>query len=66
MNKLIDKKLYFYATHGGGGAEQCFSKLEKLLEGNSIVGKMDFVEPIKKQGNELEKKINDFCALIKK
>lgn len=64
-NHLKNKELYFFATHGGGGADNCFVKLEKLLEGNTLVKTIDFVEPLKNQGNDLDKKIAEFSKLIK-
>lgn len=45
--KICGKRIALFASHGGGGAEKCFSKLKKALPGNEFVSEIDFVEPKK-------------------
>lgn len=49
--KFTDKKVGIFVCSGGGGVEKCYSKMKKALSGNSFIGEIDFVEPLK-QGKE--------------
>ncbi len=44
---LKDKKIALFCCHGGGKGK-IFDKMKKALEGNDILGEIDFIEPIKK------------------
>lgn len=43
------KQIALFASHGGGGAEKCFTKLKESLPGNTFIGEIAFVEPKKNQ-----------------
>lgn len=45
--KIYGKRVALFASHGGGGAEKCFSKLKKALPENEFISEIDFVEPKK-------------------
>lgn len=41
------KKLAFFSCHAGGGANKCFTKLQELLPDNTLLGTIDFTDPLK-------------------
>ncbi|MBE5993075.1 MAG: flavodoxin [Paenibacillaceae bacterium] len=45
--KIINKKIAIFASHGGGGAAKCFTKLKEALPENKFLGEIAFVEPKK-------------------
>jgi flavodoxin len=45
--KIQGKRIALFASHAGGGAQKCFTKLKKELSGNEFIGEIDFVEPKK-------------------
>lgn len=51
-NEINQKKVAFFACHGGGGAKKCFDKLEDSLKGNTVLGSIDFAD----SNNEIEKR----------
>jgi hypothetical protein len=46
-----------FACHGGGGAAKCFEKLKKALPGNEFLSVIDFVEPLRKPDENINKAI---------
>lgn len=48
QSKISGKRIALFASHGGGGAEKCFTRLKKVLPGNEFFGEIDFVEPKRK------------------
>lgn len=63
-NEIKQKKICFFACHGGGGAKKCFKKLEGVLAGNIILGTIDFIDS---NDDEKEKrdKVKSWLASIK-
>jgi flavodoxin len=51
------KKIGMFACHGGGGAAKCFEKLKKSLPGNEFLSVIDFVEPLRKPDENINKAI---------
>ncbi|MSS08080.1 flavodoxin [Clostridium sp. WB02_MRS01] len=45
--KIQGKRIALFASHAGGGAQKCFTKLKKELSGNEFIGEIDFAEPKK-------------------
>lgn len=41
------KRIGLFASHGGGGAEKCFTKLKKAIPDNEFIGEIAFVDPKK-------------------
>ncbi|MBW5459256.1 MULTISPECIES: flavodoxin family protein [Clostridium] len=62
-NKIKEKNVAFFACHGGGGAKKCFDKLEQVLNDNTILGTIDFVD----SQDEIEKreKVKQWLSSIK-
>ncbi len=56
--KINGKKIILIATHAGGGAEKCFTKMKELLKENTILDTIDFKNPAKSQDNIQEEKLN--------
>lgn len=50
--EISQKKVVFFACHGGGGAKKCFDKLEVVLKDNTMLGSIDFVD----SNDEIEKR----------
>lgn len=55
QNKIMGKRIAFFASHGGGGADKCIAKLKEALSENEFIGEIDFVDP-KKNPKESSKK----------
>lgn len=58
--KIENKNIILFACHAGGGADKCFDKFKKNLNGNVILGTIDFKEPNKADVNEVQKRVEDF------
>jgi len=50
--KIENKKIALFACHGGGGGEKFYTKFKSKLPNNDYIGKIDFLEPIKKETAE--------------
>ncbi|SES91453.1 flavodoxin family protein [Anaerobranca gottschalkii] len=49
--KIVGKKIALFSCHGGQNAKT-FEKMEKALQGNEIIARQDFFEPLRdKEGN---------------
>ncbi|MDR2024314.1 MAG: NAD(P)H-dependent oxidoreductase [Hungatella sp.] len=55
--KIQGKRIALFASHGGGGAQKCFTKLKKELSGNEFLSEIDFVEPKKSLEENLSKAV---------
>jgi len=55
--KIQGKRIALFASHAGGGAQKCFTKLKKELSGNEFIGEIDFVEPKKSLEENLSKAV---------
>lgn len=62
-NKIKEKKVAFFACHGGGGAKKCFNKLEDILKENIILGNIEFSE--KEEKNQHKIKVQTWLKDIK-
>lgn len=62
-NEIKEKKVAFFACHGGGGAKKCFDKLEVVLKDNTIIGTIDFSDS---EDDEKQKrvKVNEWLKNI--
>lgn len=47
QNKIHGKRIAFFASHGGGGAQKCFAKLKEALPGNKFIDEIALVDPKK-------------------
>lgn len=52
------KRIALFASHAGGGAQKCFTKLKKELSDNEFIGEIDFVEPKKSLEENLLKAVS--------
>lgn len=55
------KKVGVFLCSGGGGVEKCCSNIKKALPGNSFIGEIDFVEPLKRGREEAFKASVQWC-----
>lgn len=55
--KIQGKRIALFASHAGGGAQKCFTKLKKELSGNDIICEIDFVEPKKNREENSSKAV---------
>jgi flavodoxin len=63
--RLKGKKIALFVCHRGGKG-RAGEKLRALLEGNTIVGEVDFINPRKLMENgELERRISDWVKTLK-
>jgi flavodoxin len=60
---LTDKKVALFCCHGGGRGKT-FEKMEAQLPGNKIVGKIDFVQPLKFHKKDQEEKAQKWAKEI--
>jgi flavodoxin len=58
QNKIQGKRIALFASHAGGGAQKCFTKLKKELSGNEFLCEIDFVEPKKSLEENLSKAVS--------
>lgn len=65
-NDLSKKKIALYACSASGNAEKCFGKLKEELKDCNIIASLSLIEPKKKQSEENDKKIKEFCNKIEK
>ena len=61
--KPSGKKIALFCCHGGG-MRDALKKLKAHLSGNTIVSEIDFVYPLKNQGDELKQKINGWAKTL--
>lgn len=57
-HKFIEKDIYLFACHLGGGADKCFTKMREKLVGNRIKETVDFVD-VEKNKSEIAWKIKN-------
>lgn len=62
---LKDKHFSIYTGFLGGGAEEAAQKMAEYLEIEKFENHLTLVDPIKKPKDDNDKKIEDFCKLIK-
>ncbi|MHC4873763.1 MAG: flavodoxin family protein [Planctomycetota bacterium] len=62
-NKISDKKVALFCCHGGGKGN-IFSKMKAELEGNEILGEIDFLDPLKRDTEENVKKAKEWAEGI--
>lgn len=55
--QIKDKKIAFFACHGGGGAENCLNALEKKLSDNIVIGKIDLKNPSQQDINAINHQV---------
>jgi flavodoxin len=63
-NEIKNKKVAFFACHGGGGADKCFAKLKEHLPQNEGMQVVDFFDPTKGKDIDFEAKVKNFCEKI--
>lgn len=61
--ELKDKKIALFCCHGGGKG-RVFKKMRDELTGNSILGEIDFVEPLKKGVDSSTSRIRNWARDI--
>lgn len=55
-NEIKNKKIVLFCCSGGGKGKT-FEQLKEKLKGNEILGEFDFIEPLSKNKNEVNKEI---------
>ena len=65
-NPCKDKKVFLFASHSGGGAEKCFTKLKARIDGSSVLGTADFIETARDMEGKNAAKMSAFCDAILK
>lgn len=65
MNQLEGKKIFLFATHKGGGAGKCFTKMKERLEKSQIIAETDFPNVNKTSAKDLDEKIRDMTFLCR-
>ena len=63
QTKITGKKTGLFCTHGGG-VRNALEKFETLLPGNTIAGKIDFVNPSQADKAGLKQKIDDWVKTL--
>jgi flavodoxin len=63
QTRISDKQVALFCCHKGG-RKNALEKLEKLLPHNAIVGKIDFIEPLKQDQQILTEKITAWLKQI--
>jgi flavodoxin len=58
------KNIILVASHSGGGAEKCFTKMKEHLEGNAIKETFQFINPLLLQDESTDEKIKQIRQLI--
>lgn len=61
--KLKDKKVALFCCHGGG-PRNFFEKFEEAVEGNTILGKVEFKDPIRNAKERDVQMAKDWAKLI--
>jgi len=64
-NIISGKDIYLFACSGGGPVDKCFDKIKNILKDNQIVDTINFVDPLKKENENMDEKIKGFCEKIK-
>jgi flavodoxin len=64
-NTIVNKNIFLFGCHSGGGAEKCFVKLKDILKDNKLKRTADFNDPIEKDVQEVMNKVHSFCEAIK-
>ena len=62
--RFQDKKVFLFACHSGGGAQKCFEKIKKRVNGNTVIDTVDFVDPFKTVNGDTDEKIECFCSTV--
>ncbi|AAK81347.1 flavodoxin [Clostridium acetobutylicum] len=60
--QMKNKRIAFFACHGGGGAKKCFEKLEEALKGNTFIGEIEFKDPTENEREKVTKEIKDWIT----
>ena len=63
--KFTGKKIALFLTSAGPDVEKCFAKLKKALGENDFVGEIDFIEPLKKDKEEVVKTAEQWAEGLK-
>ena len=64
-HKFTGKKVALFLCSAGPDVEKCLVKLRKALEGNEIVGDIDFMNPIKKDKEKMTSKAIAWAESLK-
>ena len=50
---MTGKNIALFVCSAGGEVEKCYSRLKKSLQGNRFIGEIDFIDPLKKEKDEV-------------
>lgn len=64
-NKLINKKVAFFACCSGGSTEKCFQQFEKGITDSTVLSTLKLIDPFKNNKAEDDESINNFCEQVK-
>jgi len=59
------KKVALFLCSGGDDVAKCVANLKNVLSGNSFVGEMDFIEPLKHDRDDVSQKATDWARSLK-
>ena len=62
---LRDRALAAYICCSGGATDKGFGRIEALLGGAALKGKLALVDPKEKPDGDIEKKLDAFCRALK-
>jgi flavodoxin len=62
-NNIAGKKIALFCCHGGGMGS-ALGKLKTLLNGNTIIGEIDFKRPARMDRAEVKRKISEWTNLM--
>lgn len=54
-NKIINKNIYLFACHDGGGADKFYKKIKEVIPNNNFVSQIDFIGALKNKGESISK-----------
>jgi hypothetical protein len=63
-NKISKKKIAIFTSCDGGSPNGAYSKMEKLLMDNRIIGKINFVNPGPQDNANIRKRVKDWINSI--
>ncbi|MFW2488642.1 flavodoxin family protein [Clostridium chromiireducens] len=63
-NRISKKKIAFFTSCDGGSPNRAYSKMEKLLVDNHIIGKINFVNPEPQDIDNIRKRVKEWINSI--
>ena len=64
--QIKGKKIGLFCCHAGGGSGKAFSMFKEKLKENTIIGEIEFKDPLKNDKKEAEKQLKEWIDSIMK